>query len=92
MAYLVICFFCGLAAGIIGRWKHSSFFIWFLIGAVLPLLGIVAALLWRYEDNEPYRACEECGNVVPLYQQVCSHCGADLEWPSEESLLVGGSQ
>jgi hypothetical protein len=83
MAYLVICFFCGLSAGVIGRWKGSSFFLWFLIGAVLPLLGVLAALLWRFEDNEPYRHCDECGKQIPLYQQVCSRCGADQAWPQE---------
>jgi hypothetical protein len=83
MEYVVICFFCGLSAGFIGRWKGSSFFLWFLIGAVLPLLGTIGALLWRFEDNEPKRRCEECGNVMPLYQQVCTHCGRDLEWPQE---------
>lgn len=83
MAYLVICFFCGLSAGFVGRWKGSSFFIWFLIGAVVPIIGTLAALAWRYEDNEAYRECEECGHVIPLYQQVCSHCGRDLEWPDQ---------
>jgi hypothetical protein len=90
MEYLVIAFFCGLSAGLIGRWKGSSFFIWFLIGAVLPLLGTLGALLWRFEDNEPKRRCEECGNVVPLYQQVCNHCGRYLEWPRE--LAVSNSE
>lgn len=83
MGYVFICFCCGLSAGIIGRWKGSSFWLWFAIGAVLPILGIIAALLWRYEDNEPYRECDECGNVMPLYQQVCNHCGADQQWPDE---------
>jgi hypothetical protein len=83
MAYVVICFFCGLSAGLIGRWKGSSFFLWFLIGAVLPILGTIGALLWRYEDNEVYRECDECGKVIPLYQQVCTHCGADQTWPEK---------
>lgn len=81
MAYLVICFFCGLSAGFIGWWKRSSFFLWFLIGAVLPILGTIAALLWRHEDDELYRECDECGQVLPVYQQVCNKCGADQEWP-----------
>jgi hypothetical protein len=21
--------------------------------------------------------------VIPLYQQVCNHCGADQDWPEE---------
>jgi hypothetical protein len=83
MAYLIICFFCGLSAGSIGWWKRSSFFIWFLIGAVVPLLGTAAALLWRGDSDESYRECDECGAVLPLYQQVCNKCGADQEWPQE---------
>jgi Zn ribbon nucleic-acid-binding protein len=83
LGYVFICFCCGLSAGIIGRYKGSSFVLWFLIGAVLPILGIIAALLWRFEANEPYRECDECGHVIPLYQQVCNRCGADQEWPDE---------
>jgi Zn ribbon nucleic-acid-binding protein len=87
VGYLVICFFCGLSAGFIGRWKGSSFLLWFVIGAVIPLVGTLAALLWRYEDEEVYRSCPECGHVMPLYQQVCNRCGADQEWPEEEEVL-----
>lgn len=83
MAYVVICFFCGLSAAFIGRWKGSSFVLWFAIGFVLPILGTIAALAWRHEGDEPYRECDECGHVMPLYQQVCNRCGADQEWPEE---------
>ena len=47
----------------IGKLKGSSFFIWFLIGFVLPLLGTLAAVLYRSERDEPLRECPECGNV-----------------------------
>ena len=48
MGLVVICFFCGLSAGFIGRWKGSSFWLWFAIGFFLPVLGTIAALAWRY--------------------------------------------
>ena len=83
MEYAVFFFFCGLSAGIIGRIKGSSFFIWFLIGFCLPLLGILVALLWRWEKDEPMRRCEECGAIVHVYDQVCMQCGKDLEFPEE---------
>jgi Zn ribbon nucleic-acid-binding protein len=83
MGYVFICFCCGLSAAIIGRWKGSSFWLWFAIGFVIPIIGTIAALLWRFEDNEVFRECDECGHVMPLYQQVCTHCGADQEWPEE---------
>jgi hypothetical protein len=78
--YAVLAFFCGLSAGVIGRLKGSSFFIWFLVGLVLPLLGTIAAVLYRSERDEPLRQCPECGDVIPLHNQVCMRCGHDLEW------------
>jgi hypothetical protein len=83
MGLVVICFFCGLSAAFIGRWKGSSFLLWFAIGFFLPILGTIAALAWRFEAEEVYRECDECGHVMPLYQQVCNRCGADQEWPAE---------
>jgi hypothetical protein len=81
---LVVLLFFGLSAGAVGKIKGSSFFVWFCIGFGLPVLGTIAALLYRWEKNEPLRRCEECGNVVPLYVQVCTHCGRDLDFPEEE--------
>ena len=78
-----ICFFLGLSAGVIGKIKGSSFVLWFLIGATTLGLGIIAALLYRIERNEPLRACPRCGNGVPLSDQVCMRCGRDLDWPQE---------
>ena len=76
----------GLAAAVIGKIKGSSFFLWFLVGMVLPFIGIIAALLFRWDRYEPKRRCEECGKVVALHDQVCNRCGRDLEWP-EETLI-----
>jgi hypothetical protein len=81
--YLVFFFFCGLSAGIIGRIKGSSFFIWFLVGFCLPLMGTILALLWRWEKDEPMRRCDECGAIVPVHDQVCMSCGRDLDYPQE---------
>jgi hypothetical protein len=79
--YVVLAVFCGLSAGMVAKLKGNSFWIWFAVGLVLPLLGTVAALLYRSERAEPRRECPECGNVVPLHDQVCMRCGRDLDWP-----------
>ena len=39
-AYVIIALIFGIATGIIGRGKGSSFFIWFCVGTVLPILGL----------------------------------------------------
>jgi len=52
VAYLVICFSFGLAGGIIGRVKGSSFVLWFLISAIVPFAGLLAALLYRNDRDE----------------------------------------
>ena len=90
MAYLVAIFFCGLSAGIIGKLKGSSFWIWFAIGAVVPLLGLVAAILYRVEKNEPERQCPNCHKELKLYVQVCPRCGTDLYLPDPEAVRHPG--
>jgi hypothetical protein len=79
--FAVIAFFCGLSAGVIGKIKGSSFWLWFLIGLCLPILGTIAAVFYRFDRYEPKRRCPECGNVVMLHDQVCMRCGRDLEFP-----------
>jgi hypothetical protein len=90
MAYITLCLFFGLAGGFVGRIKGSSFFVWFLISAFLPVIGLVAALFYRYERDEPRRRCPRCGRVLKLYDQVCMGCGLDLDFP--ESALPSESQ
>ncbi len=81
MTFLTILFFFGLSAGVVAKIKGNSFFLWFLIGFCLPFAGTLAAMLHRSERREPRRACEQCGNVVALHDQVCMRCGRDLEPP-----------
>ena len=86
MAFLVLIFFTGLSAGIIGKVRGSSFLIWFAIGLVLPLIGTVAALLYRRESETPKGECPECGNPVAIHDQVCMNCGRDLDWRPDFTL------
>ncbi len=86
MAYLVICFFFGLAGGIVGRIKGSSFVLWFLISAVVPFFGLMAAIAYRYDRDELRRQCPKCGRVTKLHDALCTRCGEELEYP--EQVLV----
>ena len=83
MTYLVIAFFFGLAGGVIGRIKGSSFLLWFLVSAALPFLGLAAAILYRVERDDPRRVCPGCGRVVKLHDALCTRCGTELEWTDE---------
>ncbi|MEA3036381.1 MAG: hypothetical protein QOH04_2153 [Sphingomonadales bacterium] len=90
MAYLVVIFFFGLATGVIARSKGTSFWIWFLIGAVLPILGLVAVILYRVEKYEPERQCPTCHKDLKLYVQVCPRCGTDLYLPDPAAVRHPG--
>ncbi|MGH2993899.1 MAG: hypothetical protein ACRDL1_10220 [Solirubrobacterales bacterium] len=81
MEYVVIAISFGLATAVIGRAKGSSFFIWLIVGTVLPLLGLIAVILYRSEKLEPERRCPRCGAVHKLYVQVCRTCGEDMYLP-----------
>jgi hypothetical protein len=83
MAYLIICLFFALAGGLVGRMKGSSFVLWFLISGLIPVLGLLAAVLYRFETDEVRRQCPRCGKIVKLYDQVCMRCGEDLDFPDQ---------
>jgi hypothetical protein len=79
--YLILAFSFGLAGGLDGRMKCSSFFIWFLISGILPVIGLLAALLYRTERDELRRQCPGCGKIVKLHDALCTRCGTELEFP-----------
>jgi hypothetical protein len=78
---LVILFSFGLAGGIVGKMKGSSFVIWFLIAGLVPFIGLLTAIFYRWENEELRRQCPGCGKVVKLHDAVCTSCGTELEFP-----------
>jgi hypothetical protein len=80
--YLILAFSFALAGGLVGRLKGSSFFIWFLISGILPVLGLLAALLYRSERDELRRQCPGCGKIVKLHDAICTRCGTELDFPA----------
>lgn len=64
-----------------GRIKGSSFVLWFLISACVPFLGLAAAVLYRFETEEPRMECPGCGREVMAYDAICTRCGSELEFP-----------
>jgi hypothetical protein len=81
MAYVVIAICFGLAGGIVGRIKGSSFLLWFLISMIVPIIGLLTAIVYRYERDELRRQCPRCGRVTKIYDAICTRCGAELDFP-----------
>jgi DNA-directed RNA polymerase subunit RPC12/RpoP len=86
MPYVIIAICFGLAGGIVGRIKGSSFVLWFLISGAVPIMGLLAAIAYRSEREEPRRRCPRCGRITKAYDAICMRCGAELEYP--EALLA----
>ena len=81
MAYVIIAVSFGVPGGIVGRIKGRSFVLWFLISAAVPVLGLIAALAYRFDSNELRRRCPSCGRVTKIYDAICTRCGAELDFP-----------
>jgi hypothetical protein len=79
--YLVLVVWLGLAGGVVGKIKGSSFWLWFLISGLLPFFGLLAAVLYRSERDELRRQCPGCGKIVKLHDALCTRCGTELEFP-----------
>jgi hypothetical protein len=80
-AYVAIALSFGLAGGIVGKLKGSSFWIWFFVALVVPVIGLLTAVVYRSERDELRRQCPNCGRVCKLYDALCVRCGTELEFP-----------
>lgn len=89
MEYFAIPLFFGFVTGVVGKRKGSSFFVWYLVGFILPAIGLVAAILSRDENEDPRRECPQCGKLLPISAQICVRCGEDLEYPDEILVPIG---
>jgi hypothetical protein len=87
MEFVALAVFFGLATGVVAKIKGSSFLVWFLIGTCLPVAGLIAAILYRWESTEPRRRCPRCGVVRPISDQVCTSCGEDMDLPEPDEVL-----
>lgn len=79
--FLLICFLFGVAGGLQGRAKGSSFLLWFAISAGVPLFGFIASIVYPGQQHELRRRCETCNAVLPITDTMCMRCGTDLPFP-----------
>ena len=45
----------GTITGVVGKYKGSSFFIWFFAGTILPGIALLGVILNRFDSNIPRR-------------------------------------
>jgi hypothetical protein len=88
MAYIFIAFCFGVAGGLVGRQKGSSFVVWFLISAIVPFVGLITAFVYRHETEEAMRRCPRCDRATRVYDAVCMRCGEELEYPDPDEIIA----
>jgi predicted nucleic acid-binding Zn ribbon protein len=92
VVFPLLCLLSGIVGGIIGQRKGSSYIVWFLISAIVPVLGPLMALLYRRETEVPLRRCPSCGTIVRVYDAMCMRCGHDLEYPRDSEIIEPTSE
>jgi hypothetical protein len=87
VTYVLICLVSGLVGAVIASRKGSSFPVWFVVSAIIPVLGPIAALLYRRESETPLRHCPNCGAPARIYDAMCMRCGSDMPYPQPEEII-----
>lgn len=77
-AYVFFALCCGLGGGFVGRYKGSSFLLWFIVCLAFPP-AVIAAVLYRFDTEEPDTECPGCGKRVKFYEAICTRCGTELD-------------
>jgi len=87
LEYVFIAAGFAFAGGFIGRSKGSSFWVWFVISGVVPVLGLIAAYAYRHETDIPLRRCPGCGRARQIHDAICTSCGSELEYPDDHEII-----
>ena len=91
MTFIFIAVVFGIATGVIGRMKGSSFFIWFLIGIALPGVGenpedlvpvVLAALDRVAKMQEPETFGVFCTTAAWWLMDRLRRLGFKVHWPA----------
>jgi hypothetical protein len=85
--YVAVCLLSAILGGFIGQRKGSSFFVWFVISGIVPILGPIVAFVSRRETEEALRECPGCGAALRHYDALCMRCGTELEYPTDAELI-----
>ena len=83
LEYVPIALAFGLSGGLVARAKGNSFWLWFLISAIVPFIGLLAAVLYRSERDALRRRCPRCHRLVKIHDTLCTRCGTELDFPDE---------
>lgn len=86
--YLFVAVAFGIATAVVGRTKGSSAVLWFLIGVIVPGIGLLVAFAYRNDDDEPRRECPRCGRICMLHDALCVRCGAELDFTADVGTLA----
>lgn len=98
--YLVFMCLCGLITGIIGSNKGRSGFLWFLIGFLLSVLGIVLALVTKKDSQTleskalasgTQKKCPYCAELIKTEAIICKHCNRE-QTVNNTSMQIENSQ
>ncbi|WP_320672944.1 hypothetical protein [Patulibacter defluvii] len=87
--FLFVCVLFGIAGGLQGKAKGSSFLVWFMIAAGVPIFGFIASIVYPGREHEPRRRCDGCGRMLPISDTMCMRCGTDLPFPEVAYLPPG---
>ena len=55
--------------------------LWFLISGLVPCLGLLAAIAYRFERDELRRQMPQVRPRDKIYDALCTRCGTELEFP-----------
>jgi hypothetical protein len=87
LAYLFVAVGFAFAGGFVGRSKGSSFWVWFVISGVVPVIGLITAFVYRHETDVALRRCPGCGRSRRVHDALCTVCGTELEYPEDHEII-----
>ena len=79
--------FFGAVASIIARRKGRQELLWFVLGFIFHVFGLIVLLLPSVSRPGTTKQCPECAEVVKAEASRCRYCGKAFDMVSEAEVV-----
>lgn len=85
MEILLILFLSGFLCSIVAGYKNKSPYIWFFVGALIPVVAMLFLLFMpanpvaKQHTPRFVRSCPKCKEKILAEAELCKHCKSTVE-------------
>ena len=76
---IIVGIFFGVVAAVIARYKGRNEFVWFVVGFLFQIIGLIVVFFPPVVKMGVNKLCPRCAEIVKANATLCKHCHSPLD-------------